>query len=131
MRDAAWQKHCRERGLDAADRTAKRAWHAQVLSDAAGVSSAADLDKAAGFEAAMAAYERICEDGYQWQLKHETGILRRLAYVTKRPDLTAAYVAGIAQQMFSVDATASLSVLTHYQVVAIRKALLVDRRRRL
>lgn len=99
----AWSAHCRRLSLDADDKDGKRAWYEDELEKATGRRSSKHLNITRDFEDAMAHFEIIVGDSFEWQLKRETGDERRIMHGVRQfcPsfDCSSEWLLGIARQI--------------------------------
>ena len=132
----AWQSHCRRHGLDAADRTAQRAWYETQLLEACEVRSSSDLDQKRDFEAAMEHFEAIVGDSIYWAMRRHRGDARRIAFqirgLCEEHEIDESYMRGIARQALHLGHDAALpelGTLTPEELITIIRALKIHLRR--
>lgn len=114
LEKAAWQVHCRRRGLDSSDTAAYVAWYRAELKQATGRATTRDCDGGRHWEAACAHFEALGDLGIAYQLKLIQGDLRRIRHAAAQiapewlrqfatdADLER-YVRGIVRQAFGRD----------------------------
>ena len=127
----AWGRHCLQEKVSPTDADSKRQWYEEHLSAATGKLTTNHCNRTGDFEAAMAHFEALAQDGVKWQLRAGDGDLRRarhgLQEFCREHDVEDHYIAGMARQMFD---RSDLERLNPVELRAILAALKIHLRRR-
>ena len=144
--EAAWQRHAAAENIDPKSASERRSWYEGQLLAATGFSSTTALDAGRDFDAAIAHFEALADNGETyWQQRVETSDLRRIlydvfpdqrgkkiddeAYQIDGVQITARYCEEIAAQMLSLESPKPLRMLSKDILIAVKRRLIIHRKR--
>lgn len=137
--ESAWQRHAAEKSLDPKSAAERRSWYERELRHCVGFASTVPCDNTRDFDALMAHFEALADDGSTyWQQRLVQSDMRRIHYTVfgNRPPfaidgrtIDESYCLGIAEQMKQEKIPGGLSTLRKDDITAIIQRLLIHRNR--